>query len=465
MVAVLDTGVANHSDLSHYSRQYSFLNGAYPIPQFDSSGRSINSDARADGYGHGTHLAGVITGNGLASSGDYKGVADGSWILSLQVLDANGHGQMSDVMAALDWLLQYGDDFNVRVANLSLGKPITESAATDPLVAAVEAVWDSGIVVVVAAGNFGREGYFSITSPGNSRKVITVGSLTDNGTGLDFGDDYVSTYSSRGPTAADHVVKPALVAPGNRLIAAAPSGSNLAALLPNNVVACTMSSGCSDDYIELSGTSMATAVVSGAVTMMLDKDSSLSPATIKARLMRSARKLDDSPVVAGAGLLNIDAAMNETGVVSGEALSPLVAYEKETGGTLIQNTAQLWGSDIWGAGYLWTDGVSANGYLWTDGTSVAASGFLWTDGTSVSANGYLWTDGSVWANGYLWTDGSISAFGYLWTDGVEASGYLWTDGGVEAKGYLWTDGETTRAMSLYDLWSSTPSLNDDEHTP
>ena len=449
-IAILDTGVAPHEDIAGTVRQYSFLNGAFPRPVIDGPEiDAYNQDSRVDGYGHGTHVAGIIAGNGKGSGGQFRGPAPETTILSLQVLDADGHGQMSDVMAALDWLLKYGSHFNVSVANLSLGKPITESFTTDPLVAAVDAVWDSGIVVVVAAGNFGRHGYFSITSPGNSRKVITVGSLTDNGTGDDFSDDYASTYSSRGPTVADHVVKPDLVAPGNRLVAALSGSSKLAALLPGNVVACSATTGCTDDYIALSGTSMATPVVAAAAALMLQKDPTLSPATVKARLMRSAHKLSESPVVVGAGLLDIDAALNETAIVTGEALSPLMSFDSETGGTLVQDTATLWGDDIWGAGYLWTDGVAANGYLWTDG--------------GVTANGYLWTDGSLWANGYLWTDGSIGAFGYLWTDGVGANGYLWTDGGIDAKGYLWTDGGTS-AMSLYDLNDENPSLNDDDTT-
>jgi len=465
-VAILDTGVASHGDLYDKVRQYSFLNGNYPKPEIDDDKlEKYNSSAQLDEFGHGTHIAGVVAGSGRFSSGDYEGPALQADILSLQVLDGNGHGQMSDVMAALDWLLQYGEYFDVRVANLSFGKPITESNTTDPLVAAVEAVWDSGIVVVAAAGNYGREGYFSTTSPGNSRKIITVGSLTDNGTGPNFDDDYVSTYSSRGPTVEDHVVKPDLVAPGNRLIATAPRTSVLAKLLPDNVVACTStststsnylwssSSGCNEKYLELSGTSMATGVVSAAAAMMLDKEPWLSPATVKARLMRSARKLDESPIVAGAGLLDIDAAMNETGVVSGQALSPLMSFDSATGGTLVQDTASLWGNDLWGAGYLWTDGggVSSNGYLWTDG--------------GVNASGYLWTDGEIWANGYLWTDGGVAAFGYLWTDGVNATGYVWTDGGVNSNGYLWTDGGGVGAKALYDdLDSANPSLNDDAPT-
>jgi len=460
-VAILDSGVAQHHDLSGSVRQYSFLNGNFPRLIIDGNEiDGYNSSPRADGYGHGTHIAGIITGTGKSSLGAYSGPASRVDILSLQVLDENGHGQMSDVMAAIDFLLKYGSFFDVSVANLSLGKPITESNTTDPLVLAVERLWDSGVVVVVAAGNYGREGYFSITSPGNSRKVITVGSLTDNGTGSNYEDDYASTYSSRGPTAEDHVVKPDLLAPGNRLVAATPDGSNLATLLPNNVVACTSSSWCSDDYLEMSGTSMATGVVSAAAAMMLEKEPWLSPATVKARLMRSARHVDESPIVSGAGLLDIDAAMDETGVIDGQALSPLMVFDSATGGTLIQDTASLWGDALWGAGYLWTDGVNANGYLWTDG--VNANAYLWTDG--VNANGYLWTDG-IAANGFLWTDGGVAAFGYLWTDGgVNAKGYLWTDGGVNSNGYLWTDGGGFRALSLYDFDTDSPGLNDDDYS-
>ena len=454
-VALLDSGVANHEDLKGSVVQFSFLNGRFPRPDVHDGELDMDGgDSHTDSFGHGTHIAGIIAGSGHESSGDFSGPADDASIISLQVLDENGHGQTSDVMAALEWLMKYGPYLNIRVANLSLGKPITESNTTDPLVRAVEQVWNRGIVVAVAAGNFGREGYFSTTSPGNSRKVITVGSLTDNSTG-EFSDDYASTYSSKGPTAGDHVIKPDLVAPGNRLIAATPSTSTLATLLPNNKVACT-DSDCDDDYLELSGTSMATGLVSAAAAMMLQKDPSLTPATVKARLMRSARKFGESPILAGAGLLDIDAAMNETGIITGQALSPLMAFDSASGGTLVQDTATLWGDEIWGAGYLWTDGVNATGYLWTDG--VSANGYLWTDG-GVDANGYLWTDGGVFANGYLWTDGGIAAFGYLWTDGVNSNGYLWTDGGLDSKGYLWTDG--VNALALYDLFSANPALNDD----
>jgi len=184
-----------------------------------------------DPFGHGSHVAGVIGGTGNNSGGAYTGVASGASIYSVRVLDREGKGVTSDVIAGLDWVLTNGATNKIRVVNLSLGKAVEESNTTDPLILAVEQVWDAGYVVVASAGNYGLFGNFTITSPGNSRKIITVGSLTDAGTGTDFSDDYVSTYSSRGPTLVDHVLKPDLIAPGNRFIASIPMDSYLQKLL------------------------------------------------------------------------------------------------------------------------------------------------------------------------------------------------------------------------------------------
>lgn len=428
-IAVLDTGIANHGDLGANVVQYSFLNGAYPIPDIvNGQVATLNDSGREDLFGHGTHVAGILTGSGASSNGAYEGAAQQAPLLSLQVLDANGGGSMSDVMAALDWLLVYGSYFDVKVVNLSLGQGISESNTTDPLVIAVENLWDAGIVVVVAAGNDGFSGTMTINSPANSRKVITVGSLTDSGTPTDYTDDYVSSFSSTGPTVGDLVMKPDLVAPGNQIVAAIPDQSTLGDFLPKRLVGCVKVgaiSTCNDAYLEMSGTSMATPMVAAAVALMLEKDPTLTPASVKARLMRSARKIAAPPIAIGAGLLDVDAALTETGVVAGEALSPIVSYDETSDTTVIEETETLWGAEIWSASYLYNGGAT-----WTPGEGASGSG--------ITATGYGWTGGGVHANGYGWSNAGVHANGYGWTNGggVKAKGYGWTNSGVEAKSLL-----------------------------
>ena len=181
-----------------------------------------------DQYGHGTHIAGIIAGKGRASmpgSGfpeRYRGVAPGSRLVSLKVLDGLGSGNTSDVLAALDWCIKNKDRYQIRVINLSLGHQPFESYKTDPLCQMVEACVRNGIVVVVAAGNYGKGAdgttvYGGITSPGNDPAAITVGAINCHGT-ITRRDDDVASYSSRGPTAIDGLIKPDLVAPGNKII-------------------------------------------------------------------------------------------------------------------------------------------------------------------------------------------------------------------------------------------------------
>ena len=153
----------------------------------DNVAIQVIADDAYDPFGHGTHVAGVIGASGASSNGAYQGIAPYTPIHSLRVFDENGVGNVSDAIAALDWILANGAKHGIGVVNLSLGKALEESNTTDPLVLAVEAVWDAGFVVVASAGNYGRDGNFTITSPGNSRKIITVGSLTDAGT-ADYSD-------------------------------------------------------------------------------------------------------------------------------------------------------------------------------------------------------------------------------------------------------------------------------------
>ncbi|MEO0615336.1 MAG: S8 family peptidase [Pseudomonadota bacterium] len=443
-VAIIDSGIANHSVLADAAVQYDFTGGKYPVP-IVSNGEIItpNSVVRDDKFGHGTHVAGIVAGSGADSAGEFQGSSVQAPLLAMQVLDKKGAGNMSDVMAALDWLLSYGQYYDVRVVNLSLGKTVSESNTTDPLVLAAEALWDAGIVVVVAAGNDGHNGNFTINSPGNSRKLITVGSLTDGGTGNDFSDDYVSTFSSRGPTVGDLVLKPDLVAPGNKVVAAIPNDSELKKLLPQRDGVCSKTT-CSGLYLELSGTSMATPMVAAAAARMLAKDPTLSPDTIKARLMRSARKVDGEPTSYGAGVLDVEAALNETGTVSGIALSPIMIRDEASNGILVEDTGGLWSDSQWAAGFLYYSGFNwsqADGSTTENALSgISSTGFMWSD--EVGANGFLWSDEGVWANGFLWSDEGTG-------ENVWARGFLWSDeaGGTGARSLLDTDWDTYGSLS------------------
>jgi serine protease AprX len=404
-VAVVDSGVFQHGDYDYTLQgQFDFVNGA--------AGRATSL---SDGFGHGTHIAGMIAADGYYSSGrKYRGVTTQAKVVSLRVLDSQGRGKVSDLIAALDWIVDVGKpQHGIRVANLSLGKSVDEEQASDPLVQAVDAVWDAGVVVVVSAGNYGGSGHYTVTSPGVSRKVITVGSLTDNGTGSTFADDFVSAFSSRGPTLYDHVLKPDLLAPGNRVISTFAEGATLASLLPGRTMCGVNGYTCNWRYMRLSGTSMATAVVSAAVARMLDKDPTLNPATVKARLMKTARKISGDATITGAGVLDVESAMNASGRLTGQALSPLVGLSADGTRVYVEDPAMLWGAG-WSAGSLWPNGsLWSNGYLWSQG-------YLWSD-AALWSNGYLWANGSLWPNSSLWANGSLWSDGYLWSEYTQPS--------------------------------------------
>jgi serine protease AprX len=282
-VAVLDSGISPITDLQFNNSTASRIVYAETF---------VPHNATADNYGHGTHVAGIIGGNGANSSGSgytstFRGIAPNAQLINLRVLDSNGVGQDSYVIAAIQRAIQLKSQYNIRVLNLSLGRPVSGSYQTDPLCQSVEAAWNAGIVVVVAAGNSGRDnsastnGYATINAPGNDPYVITVGAMKTMGT-ASRSDDLIASYSSKGPTLLDHIVKPDLVAPGNRVIPAlAGTNANLCKQYPANRVAYAYyengSSGTSSDYYRLSGTSMATPIVSGAAALLLQQNRSLSP--------------------------------------------------------------------------------------------------------------------------------------------------------------------------------------------
>ena len=233
-VALIDSGIASNSDIGLLK----------VVANQDFTGALLGS--AADQYGHGTHVAGILAGNGAASSGlgDYfifRGIAENVNLINLRVLDQNGAGTDSEVIGAIDKAISLKSLYNIRVINLSLGRPVWESYKQDPLCQAVEQAWKAGIVVVVAAGNYGRDnnagtnGYGTITAPGNDPYVITVGAMNTLGT-LPRTDDVPASYSSKGPTLFDQVIKPDIVAPGNRIISLYTAGETLSQQYPGNKI-------------------------------------------------------------------------------------------------------------------------------------------------------------------------------------------------------------------------------------
>src|SRR3954452_6789267 len=230
-IAVIDSGVYQHDDLQSADMKSSRVVYSESFVPGDSSTN--------DAYGHGTHVAGILAGNGHDSAGRFFGIAPNANIINLRVLDANGGGTYGQVIAGINRAVQLKSQYNIRVINISLGRPVYESYKLDPLCQAVEAAWKQGIVVVVAAGNMGRNnsantnGYGTIMAPGNDPYVITVGAAKDMGTTTRT-DDLMESYSSKGPSLIDHVVKPDLVAPGNQIIASLPISIAMTTTYPGN---------------------------------------------------------------------------------------------------------------------------------------------------------------------------------------------------------------------------------------
>jgi serine protease AprX len=302
------------------------------------------------------------------------------------------------VIAAINQAIALKDTYNIRVLNISLGRPVFESYTTDPLCQAVEAAWQAGIVVVVAAGNDGRDnsfgsgGYGTINSPANDPYVITVGAMKSEGT-PDRSDDLVASYSAKGPTQVDHVVKPDLVAPGNMVVSLlSSSNATFAAANPQNVVSPSYykTSPTKFDrarYMQLSGTSMATPVVSGAAALLIQQNPALTPDQIKSVLMATAYKTFPQtstatdtttgetftayydPFTVGAGYLDIAAALGNTSVPTGSALSPIADLDPTTGEiTVITDASSVWNSQaiwntqgLWNTQAIWNTGVEKIG--------------------------------------------------------------------------------------------------------
>ena len=437
-VALIDSGVNTHPD----------LNGSSSRSRVVYSQSFLSASSTADQYGHGTHVAGLIAGDGASSTGGaysrtIEGIAPNASIVNLRVLDVNGEGTDSSVINAIQTAVALKSKYNIRVINLSLGRGIYESYKLDPLCQAVEQAWKAGIVVVVAAGNDGRylpsNGYSTINSPGNDPYALTVGAMKTMDTPT-RADDQIASYSSKGPTFIDRIVKPDVVAPGNLLVSTELPGVTLESTESNNLVPYSFytfggNSAPSTAYFTLSGTSMATGVVSGMVADLLQAHPTLTPDQVKARLMKTASKsfptsssvydpttgntyVDYYDVfTVGAGYVDLAAALANTDTARGTAMSPTAVYNSTTGSVYLTRDS----SSTWGTSSAWTPVAVYGPSEFTSGGTSVMWGATGPGGTSV-----MWGATNDGGTSVMWGATSDSGTSVMWgASNDDGSSVMW----------------------------------------
>ncbi|MBQ2319896.1 MAG: S8 family peptidase [Lachnospiraceae bacterium] len=274
-IAIMDTGIGNHPDLTGF-------NGAF-AGFFDTIDNHLTA---YDDNGHGTHVAGIIAGNGFNSNGLYRGIAPGSKIYMIKILNSNGEGNTSNILSGIQWILNNYQRLGIRIVNISVGsirnKRFSEAS---PLVMGVNKLWENGLVVLTAAGNHGPANS-SIGAPGNSRKIITVGDSDF----IQFHKGY--DFSGRGPTSTC-IKKPDVVAPGT------------------NIISCTPKTPFSkSSYLARSGTSMSTPIVSGCIALLLQKNPYMTNKEVKLHLRNTLFDLGYPHSRQGWGLIKCDRLLN-----------------------------------------------------------------------------------------------------------------------------------------------------------
>jgi len=439
-VAVLDSGIAaTHDDLPATSVVgfIDFVNGR---------------KTRYDDYGHGTHVAGIIAGKGTDSGGQMAGTAPGAKLFVIKVLDSQGNGKVSNVIAALNWLRDNGAAYGVRVVNMSFGTAPDEDPSLDPLALAAQALVQKGIVVVVAAGNNGhspdgKQIWGGIGSPADSPWVITVGASSSMGT-LTRKDDTMASFSSRGP-AVGHIAKPDLVASGVGIVSPISPAGSLVSTLSQLLVTplCSLGGACSSNgtapYMSLSGTSMAAPAVSGAVALMLQANPNLTPNMVKAILQYTAEfRSGYSPLEQGAGFLNTLGAVRlakfyATARYGSQApTSPRWSKAIYWGNHRLAGGIMMPNSSAWKTGVQWGALKTSSGARITWGTDDNNDNIIW--GTSNDADNIVWgtsfdDDNIVWGtacgNGdcgdnIIWGT-SIDDDNIIWGTSIDNDNIVW----------------------------------------
>jgi serine protease AprX len=461
-IAVIDSGVAAwHDDLTRGSVTKLFPYGNQRVAKFVDfvNGRTLPYDDN----GHGTHVAGIIAGNGYDSLGEKAGIAPNASLVSLKVLDGNGQGSISNVIAALGWVAANYQTYNLRVVNLSVGAPIRESYWTDPLTVACKRVEELGITVVTAAGNRGKNAlgqlmYGGITAPGNAPWVLTVGASSTQGT-LTRADDVMADYSSAGPTAVDFAAKPDLVAPGSGTISLLSAGSLFSTTKLTSLVAGGLLTGVSKPYLALSGTSMAAPVVSGTVALMLQANPTLTPNLIKAILQYTAEPYPGyNALREGAGFLNSYGAVRLAKFYADNRVGTRMPLQSTWSRRIIWGNHQIRGGylnprgNAWATTTVWGAARTVNGLniVWGTDCGSGCDNIVW--GTH-DANGdnIVWgtqgDDNIVWGTGgednIVW--GTLFAGdNIVWGTGSDDNIVWGTDcGGGDCDNIVWgtTDGD------------------------
>ncbi|HYP52942.1 MAG TPA: S8 family serine peptidase [Pyrinomonadaceae bacterium] len=457
-IAVFDSGV----DSGHAT----FLSGktSRVVKSVDFTGEGVTADT----FGHGTHVAGAAASSNAVNrfeNGvmiDYQGIAPAAKIVNLRVLNRDGRGTLTGFLKAVDWLMANRTTYNVRVANMSLGMPAIDSYKTDPACKAVRRLVDAGVVTVVAAGNNGRDAsgtkvYGQIHSPGNEPSAITVGAANTFGTDA-RSDDVITTYSSRGPTRSystdlagvrhyDNLVKPDLVAPGNKIVAAQYLGNRLITQYPQMDPGINSSSSPNSRMMYMSGSSVAAPVVAGVAAQMLQMHPKLTPNLVKMVLMYTAQQVKGyNTLEQGAGLVNARAAIDLAKLIRTDltATTPLGAPLLTTTATpnpqsLVAGQYTRWGEGvIAGSTYLTgSDLVTKYQKIYSSGT-LMNDAVLVADTTLIASNPLAVTTGVIVADSILTSNGIVIAEGtfflstaVLMSDGVlVADGMVLSDSGV-----------------------------------
>lgn len=422
-VAIIDSGITSwHDDLTNDG-------SAQRVHQFvdlvDGGG------AAYDDYGHGTHVAGIIAGNGLDSGGARSGIAPAAHLIVLKVLDRLGAGHISTVIAALDYVVANRGALNIHVVNLSIATGVYESSHTDPLTLAAKRAVEAGLVVVAAAGNHGRrhagaKAYGGITSPGNAPWVLTVGAASHAGT-VERADDSVAPFSSRGPTAVDYSAKPDVVAPGVGI----ESLSDPASAFYTSKSAYLLSGTAHTSYLpylSLSGTSMAAPVVSGTVALMLQANPALTPNQVKAIVQYTAQNYPRyDPLTEGAGFLNAQGAVN------------LARSLADPSNVLVAPTD-------WGMRLIWGNRLVSGGRITSDANAWPVS-VTWGAPTTPSGQAVEWgvtctstRCDDAGAASVPWTDSSGSGRNIVWEStcgGADCSGPWTVQGANDDDSVVW----------------------------